>query len=200
MTRRPFDPGELGTPDPELGRVASELESYARLTANETPGNLADRVMADVTAEPEPRAGFLAALLGPLGRWPHSNVARAMLVGATMAAAILAVIVAGELAGLFQNNQVGPSPEPTVIESPSLTPSPTPETTVEPSPSPTQVPSVTVRPSPSAVPTAEPSDSETPEPQTVKPTESPDDHGSETPRPSEDSSGPGGDGSDDESA
>jgi len=197
MTRRPFDPRELDQPDAELDPVASELQRYAGLTAGEAPHGLDDRVMAALADGPPPRRGMIAQLLAPFAMMrPHGPAARAAMVAATMVLAIAAVVAAGELANLFRNDQVGPSPMPTVIESPSTTPShsPTesPTMTVTPSPS----PSITPVPTPQPTPTPRPSLAETPE-ATSQPTahETPDgeDDHSETPQPTESgSSGPGG--------
>jgi uncharacterized membrane protein YgcG len=175
MTRRPFDPrndGGLGEADP----VVRELETYAGLTAAEQPHGLADRVMAAVADEPTPRRGILAGLLASLESGPGGGMTRMVLVGATMALAVLAVVAFGQLANLFPDPQIGPSPLPSVPESvlPSTTETPTP------SPSPSERPSRTPRPSPT--------DDESPEP-----SGSPDDDGSESPEPSDDdNSGPGG--------
>lgn len=199
MTRRPFDPREIDRDDPGLGRVADELERYAGLTASEVARGLDERVMAALDAAPPPRRGILAQLLAPFAAGAQGRVARAAMVGATMALAILAVVVAGELAGVIGNDGIGNSPAPTISASPTVSPSPSPSPTESPSPSPS--PSVTheptlaptPRPSPAETPgeTAEPTDHETPEAE--------DDH-SETPRPSESgNSGPGGGSGDDAS-
>jgi outer membrane biosynthesis protein TonB len=200
VTRRPFDPGELDGRDSGRDEVAAELERYAGKTTGEVPHNLEQRVMAAVNEEPIPRrAGILAALLAPFAFARGSGLARAAMIAGTAAIAVLAVVVAGELAGLFTMNQAGSSPSPTTIESPSSsptsTPSPSPSISPSPTPTPSPVPTdlpATPTPRPSVQPTtgatAQPTESETPEP-------SDDDH-SETPHPSEDNSGPGG-GSDD---
>lgn len=196
MTRRPFEPRELDQPDAGLDPVARELERYAGLTAGEAPHHLDDRVMAALADAPPPRRGLVALLLAPFAMRPHGPRARAAMVAATMVLAIAAVAAAGELASLFRGDQVGPSPMPTVIESPSTEPShsPTesPTTPVTPSPS----PSPTVAPTLQPTPTPRPSLAETPE-ATSQPTahETPDgeDDHSETPQPTESgSSGPGG--------
>lgn len=197
MTRRPFDPDELGGVEPELGRVAGELESYGRLTAGETPHHLSNRVMDAIAAEPAPRRGMLAGLLAPLTAWPRSNAVRAVLVAGTMILAVGAVVIAGQLAQLFEPSQVGPSPAPSQVESTTATPSPTAEESVTPSPSVTPTPSPTQTPRPpSPTPRPTETETETPEPGTVEPTGSPDEEESETPDASEDNSGPGGGGSD----
>ena len=177
MTRPPFDPRDPGDLPEGSDPVIRELEAYTSLTAAEHPHGLADRVMATVADEPIPRRGFLAGLLGSLEAGRGSGMTRIVLVAGTMALAVLAVVVAGQLGNLFSDPQIGPSPLPSVVESapPSITESPTP------SPSPSDRPSRSPRPSPS--------DDESPDP-----SGSPDDdHEGETPEPSdEDNSGPGG--------
>jgi hypothetical protein len=191
MTRRPLDPEDL---DP----IAQDLERYARLTADEVPSGLADRVMAEVAGEPTPRRGVVAWLLSPFGAGAGGGATRMVMVAGTMALAILAVIVAGQVGDLFRDPQIGPSPSTPVITTPTGTPSPTATPSEVPSDSPSVSPTPTPSPSSSPdTPSASPSDDddgrETPEP-------SDDDHsgpgsgddGPETPRPSDDSSGSGG--------
>jgi hypothetical protein len=203
MTRRPFDPRELDRRDADRDPVADELERYAGLTSGEAPRGLDERVMAALADEPPPRRGLATLLFSPFLGLPRGGMARTALVAATMAVAILAVVAAGELAGLFRNDQVGPSPVPSFIESPSATPSPSathsPTLPVTPSPSSSAthspVPPATSTPRPSGVETpgatSEPTDHETPEGES--------DH-SETPRPSDSgNSGPGGGSGDDSS-
>jgi hypothetical protein len=181
MTRPPFDPRDADTQPVELDPVARELERYADLTAGELPGSLAERVMASVAHEPTPRRGLLAALFGLIGA--DRGAPRLLLVGATMALGVLAVVLAGQIAGLLPDEQIGPSPSPSVIELPSVSPSPSPTPSAEP----TATPRTTRSPRPSASPSASPSDDderETPEPD-------------ETAEPSDDdNSGPGGGGGD----
>ncbi len=185
MTRPPFDPrgGREGRDGPAgADPVIRELQAYAGLTAGDQPHGLADRVMAAVADEPTPRRGILAGLLASLEAGPGGGMTRMVLVGATMVLAVLAVVAAGQLANLFPDPQIGPSPLPSVPESvaPSVTESPTP------SPSPTERASRTPRPSPS--------DDESPEA-----SGSPDDDETESPEPSDDdNSGPGGGGGDDD--
>jgi hypothetical protein len=193
MTRPPFpprdqEPGEL---DP-----TRELERYARLTDGEMPHGLSDRVMASLVDEPTPRRGPLAWLLGPFGANAAGGTRLAMVAG-TMALAVLAVVVAGQLAEIFDDPQIGPSPSPPVLQTPSPTPSATPSVTPSESPSPSPTPSSppsTTTPLPSPTGTDDDDEPETPEPS--------DDDSSgpgggddepETPEPSDDdSSGPGG--------
>lgn len=186
MTRRPFDPGELDGSTDELNRVAAELERYTSLSAAETPHALEEGVMNAISAEPAPRPGLLAGVLAFLrGDGRAASPMRAVLVAGTMVLAVLAVVVAGELANLFNNSNVGgPSAVPTTIESPSATPEPTPS--LQPTPSLTPIPTPTEQPSvqESEPPSAEPSESETPRPATPRPTETPEEDHTETPHPS----------------
>jgi hypothetical protein len=176
-----------------LDPIAQELERYARLSAGEVPSGLIERVMADLVAEPTPRRGLLAWLASPFSTGA-SGATRLAMVAGTMMLAVLAVIVAGQLGDLLRDPQIGPSPSPPAIQTPTGTPSPT----ASPSEAPTTSPSISPTPSPSptssaTVPSASPSDDderETPEPSG--------DDGPETPEPSEeDNSGPGGGGDDD---
>jgi cell division septation protein DedD len=194
MTRRPFDPRETGSEAGELDPVTDELERYAHLTEGEVPHGLADRVMARVAQEPTPRRGLLAWLLAPFVAGP-GGAAQVVLVAGTMALAVLAVVLAGQLGELFGNRQIGTSPSPTVIESPSLTPTPSASPSATPSPSPSLSPTPSPSPS-SAAPVVTPSPSDDDEPETPEPTD--DDDDGETPEPSDDdNSGPGGGGGDD---
>jgi hypothetical protein len=184
MTRRSSDPRDADTQPVELDPIARELERYAGLTAGEMAPGLSDRVMDTVSDEPIPRRGLLASLFGPFGA--GGGAPRFLLVGATMALGILTVVLAGGIAGLLPDDQIGPSPSPSIIEPPSVSPSPT----ISPSPSeePTR--------SPRATRTPRPSESESPDPSATDD----DDDERETPEPSDDddNSGPGG-GDDDNS-
>jgi len=183
MTGRPFDPRDADTQPVELDPAVRELERYADLTAGEVPHGMAERVMASIAEEPTPRRGLLAMLLGPIAA--GGGAPRLLLAGATMALAVLAVVLAGRLADLLPDEQIGPSPSPSVIELPSVSPSPSPTASEEP----TVTPRTTRSPSPSPSPSASSSDDderETPEPD-------------ETAEPSDDdNSGPGGGGGDDD--
>jgi hypothetical protein len=197
MTGRPRDPRNADPEPIDTDPSVRALERYAELTAGENPHGLADRVMASVADEPTPRRGLLASLFGPTAM--GGGAPRFLLVGATMALAVLAVMLAGRLASLFPDEQIGPSPSPSVIVLPSVRPSVSEPPSVSPSPSPTpseeptRTPRATRSPRPSPAGTTAPSpsptdddDRETPEPD-------------ETPEPSEeDHSGPGGE--DDEEA
>jgi hypothetical protein len=196
MTRRPFDPRETGSAAGDLDPITDELERYAGLTEGEMPHGLADRVMARVAEEPTPRRGLLAWLLAPFVAGP-GGAAQVVLVAGTMALAVLAVVLAGQLGELFGNRQTGTSPSPTVIESPSLTPTPSASPSATPSPSPSLSPTPSPSPS-SAAPVVTPSPSDDDEVETPEPSD--DDDGVETPEPSDDdNSGPGGGGGDDDS-
>jgi hypothetical protein len=152
--------------------------------------------MARVAEEPTPRRGLLAWLLAPFVAGP-GGAAQVVLVAGTMALAVLAVVLAGQLGELFGNRQTGTSPSPTVIESPSLTPTPSASPSATPSPSPSLSPTPSPSPS-SAAPVVTPSPSDDDEVETPEPSD--DDDGVETPEPSDDdNSGPGGGGGDDDS-
>jgi hypothetical protein len=181
MTRRPFKPDEVDGSGDELEKTAGELERYTSLTAGEVPRGLEDRVMAGLAEGPTPRRGLLAAFFAPLAGRRGGGMARVVMVAGTMALAVLAVVAAGELSNLFRNDQVGPSPLPTSIQSPTTTPSPTP--TLEPAPTPTLEPTQSPTLAPTFMPTpsmeqsqessAEPSDHESEKPSTAEPTGSP---------------------------
>lgn len=194
MTRRPFQPDEAGAAPGELDPVARELERYAELTAGEVPHGLAERVMAGVAEEPTPRRGLLASLLAPFTLGAGGGAVRMAMVAGTVALAVLAVVLAGQLGDLFRDQEIGPSPEPSVVQTPSAPPTPTASPTPSPTASPSPSTSPTASPAPASTqPTATPSgsddDAETPEPS--------DDDEVETPEPSdEDNSGPGGGGDD----
>lgn len=181
MTRRPFDPRELDIEPMELDPVVRELSGYADLTAAEVAPDLAERVMAAVDSEPTPRRSLLAMLFGPsaAGGGP-----RLLLVGATMVLGVLAVVLAGRLAGLLPDDQIGPSPSPSIVELPTASPTPS----LTPSPTPTEEPSRSPRAS--RTPRPSPSDEAS-----SRPTSTGED---ETPEPSEDNSGPGGGGGGDD--
>jgi hypothetical protein len=195
MTRRPFDPRETDTGDSGLDPVARELEAYADLTASEMPHGLADRVMTALVDEPTPRREFLAWMLGTaaVGR----GAPRFLLVGATMALGILAVVIAGQFSGLFPDDRLGQSPSPSAVERPSVSPSPrltpSPTPTVSPTPTPRETESSRPPASETSTPSASDDEFETPEADgTAEPSD--DDHSgpgggdddSETPKPSDD--------------
>jgi hypothetical protein len=194
VTRRPFDPGEIGAADgdrdPELERTAAELLRYRDLTAEPPAAGFADRVMAAVEREPAPGRGLLAWLAGARA-WQQPL--RAVALAAVVVLAVGGALVAGEISGIIrQGPQTGTSPAPLV----TLTPSPAPTTeptepsseTPEPSESPgTAEPSGSPEPSDSPGPAG--GETETPRPtRTASPSASPSDHETETPQPSPSSS------------
>jgi hypothetical protein len=186
MTRFPFGSEELGRTDPELDRVAAELESYADQTRATPPPALATRILAAVDAESDPRPGawarFSAALVG------LRRPARALAAVAVLAAAVVGALALAEIADRARTDGFGASssPLPSATLTLSPTPSPTPSLSATPSPSPTATPSPTASPSPSAPASV------------VETPEASDDHADETPEPTatdggeDDHSGPGG--------
>ena len=137
MTRRPFNPDEADLRNRDLEPTIADLERYvADSTADPTP-DFADRVMHEVATQPAPRGGLWAVLAG---MWDGDR-GRVALLAATVAAALLAVVIIGQLPSLVPNN-VGNSPQPslsapTAVPSPSLTESPSPMESEQPSASPT---------------------------------------------------------------
>ena len=184
----PYDPHELDRLDPELDRVARELEEHAAAVGGEPPLDLASRVWAAIENEPLPasRWAWLAGLRRP---------ARGLAAAAILVAAVTGALAIGSLIDDARPDVGGPS-APAVLPSPSATP------VVQPTDSPTASPSPTV--TPSATPSADDDEVESPEP-----SESEDDNSGpgggdevETPEPSEsdtDNSGPGGGGGGDNS-
>ena len=125
MTRRPFNPNEADLPG-DLDPTVADLDRYlADSVADPAPG-FADHVMGEVAAQPVPRRGLWAVLAGP---WTGDR-GRMTLLAATVAAAVLAVVLAGQLPRLLPSN-IGsssplPSVPPTMEPSPSVTVSPQP--------------------------------------------------------------------------
>jgi hypothetical protein len=176
MTRHPYGPDELDRVDPELGRVAGELERYAASRPGEPPLDLAARIQAAIDDESDPRAGWWAAFTAGLRglRGP----ARAVAVAAVGVAVVVGALALGDLAERARQDNLGASSTPSPLVTPTA--SPTPSATPSPSPS----PSATA--SPSDEPSVSPS-----------PSASDGDDGFETPEPGEsDHSGPGGGGDD----
>jgi len=172
----PYDPHELDRLDPELDRVARQLEEHAAEARGEPPLDLAQRIWAAIEDEPAPtsRWGWLTGWRGP-ARW--------LAAAAVVVAAVTGTIAIGSLIDRARPDVGGP-PTPIVVPSPSESPS------LETSPSPSASPSPTMTPAPS--PSATPST-------VAQPTPSDDDDEIETPEPSEsddDNSGPGGGGGD----
>lgn len=208
---RRFDPAEIrdvdGGPLPDaeaaamLG-MARDLEEFARAESIVPSVGFEDRVMAAVAAEAPPRpvaaGGFLAGLVVAVrDSWRIAfSSGRPMAVRAQALALVLLVVVAtgsvGTLAaaGVARLLSDGPTPSPTVDESPEPTSEPGPSEPV-PTPSPSLTPSPTLTPSPSPSETAEPS--ETPEAtegssggSTAAPTKRPTAEPSETPEATHD--------------
>ena len=122
MSRRPFDPGELDQPVPDLDRAVSELESYVAATATDAPRGFEDRVMAAVEHEPAPRRSFLAWLLvPPISGGTLGRVTRVGALAVTLVLAVAGALVVGQLADLVKSIGTGGSPTPSV--SPFLSPS-----------------------------------------------------------------------------
>lgn len=173
----PYDPTEIGRHDPELDRVARELEEQAEATGGDPPAGLAGRIMATIDDEPIPasRWAWLATLPGP---------ARVLAAAAVVVVAVTGALAIGSLLEEARPD-VGNPPTPALLPSPSATASPSPSPSVSPSPS----------PSPTSSPTPSPTIA-------VVPSPSDDDDDLATPEPSDsddDNSGPGGGGGDDDS-
>jgi len=177
MNRRPPDPV-----DPDLDRVADELERFAAAERGEPPIDLASRIRAAVDAAPDPGAGWRVSLAAVLRAW--RTPARGLAMAAVLVVAVVGALAVGQLINEARQPNVGTSPSPPAFVSPSPSISPTPPPSSSPSPSPS--------PSPTTTPTASPTASPAP------PAPSPsDDDEFETPEPSEsDNSGPGGGGGD----
>jgi hypothetical protein len=159
MSRSPFDPSEVdGSLDPRDPAV-EELERYATIASDQAPGNLADRVMSAVAAEPTPRRGLMAWLVTPpsAGR-PFARLARVTVLGATLALAVAGALYAGELARLVRNFSVGSTPQPSPLITESFEPSPSERISPSPSVSPVESESESPEQSgePSGVPTTTP--------------------------------------------
>ena len=170
----PYDPAELGRHDPELDRVAFELERQTAAMGGEPPVDLAGRILSAIDDEPIPasRWAWLGEFRGP---------ARVLAAAAVVVVAITGALAIGSLIEQARPDVGGPQ-SPAVLPSPFETPSPS----LSASPSPTLSPTPTLTPSP-----------------TVSPSPSDDDDESETPEPSEsddDNSGPGGGGGGDDNS
>jgi len=174
VTRHPYGPDELDRADPELDAVAHRLEAYAAAERGDPPLDLATRIQAAVEEEPAPSPAWWVALAAGLRAW--RGPARAVAAVAVVVAAVVGAMAVGELAERARRNDVGTSPLPTPVATPSETPSPTF------SPSPTLSPS----PTPSETPSPSPTDSRPPFPTAS------DDAEIETPEPDGGNSGPGG--------
>lgn len=177
MSRNPYGTDELDRLDPDLDRVADELERYAASERGEPAVDLAGRVHAAVDAEPDPPLGWRRSLPATLRAWRAP--ARGLALAAMLVVAVVGALAVSELIERARNGDVGTSPTPAVIS-----PSPSPSLSATPSPSPSPSPSPTVAP--------------TPPPATPVPSASESEDESESAEPSEsDNSGPGGGGGDD---
>lgn len=193
MSRRPFDPQDLGAPDgardPDIEGVAQELQRYRDLTAEPPTPGFADRVMSAVDREPAPRRGLLAWL--PALRALQQPL-RAAALAAVVVLAVGSALVAGQI---LHRAQTGESPSPAVTTTLSPVPSAEPTEPASETPEPSESPG-TQEPTPSAsTKTPEPTErsTATPEPtRTPNPSGSGGDHESETPQPSPSSSGSDG--------
>jgi hypothetical protein len=172
VTRHPYGPDELDRHDPELDRVAHELEAFGSEQDRSMPPGLVARIQMAIDAEPDPSRGWWVALLSTAGGWQRTG--RMVAVAAVVAVAVVGALALGQILDVVRSD-VGTSPQPSPSALPSDSPSPSP------SPSPTATPSASPSPSPTVAPTAS------------------DDDGVGTPEPSDDdTSGPGGGGDDDE--
>jgi hypothetical protein len=172
----PYDPHELDRLDPELDRVARQLEEHAAGAGGEPALDLPSRIWAAIEDEPAP-----ASRWAWVGGW--RGPARALAAGAVVVAAVTGAIAIGALIDRARPDVGGP-PTPAIVPSPSESPSAQP----------------TLSPSPIVTPTLSPSATPSPTvaPATPRPTPSDDEDEIETPEPSEsddDNSGPGGGGS-----
>jgi len=184
----PYDPAELGRHDPELDRIAQELERQAAAMGGEPPLDLTGRILSAIDDEPMPssRWSWLIGLRGP---------ARLLAAAAVVVVAITGALAIGSLIDQARQN-VGGEPTPVVLPSPSETPSPTPSPSNSPSESPSPSPSPTE--TPSVPPTVQPTPSDDDEVETPEPSESDDDNsGPGGGGGGDDNSGPGGGGGDD---
>jgi hypothetical protein len=189
MTRRPFDPDEIGRQGDDLEPTLSDIDRYLADSAADPSAGFVDHVMTAVAHEPMPRRGALGGLLA----WfitPGSSGRTALLV-ATAVVAVLAVIALGPLVDLVPDN-VGATPQPTELVSPSAEPSPS--LTPSPSPSPrTRTPDPSERPTRTAEPSDGPDATDSPDATDDSP--GPDDNSG--PGSSDDGSSGSGSGSDD---
>jgi hypothetical protein len=198
VTRRPFDPGEIGAGngegDPELERAAAELLRYRDLTAEPPTAGFVDRVMAAVEREPIRGRGLLAWLSGARA-WQQPL--RAVALAAVVVLAVGGALVAGEISGIIrQGPQTGTSPAPVVTLTPSPTPTTEPTEPASETPGPSEssgIPESSGSPEPSGTPEPTGGDTETPRPtRTASPSASSSEHETQTPQPSPSPSGSDG--------
>jgi len=187
MSRYPYGHDELDRNDAELDEVAHRLERYADGRRGEPPVGLAARIHAAIGDEPDPARGWWQSLIAGPRVWPP--MVRTMAAAGVATLAVVGAVAVAQLMGDVGPN-VGASPSPQVIDSPSQSPSVSPSPTASPSPSPSPSPTPTV--APTSVPTAPPASSPSPT------ATDDDDDDDETPEPSEsdDDSGSGGGGGD----
>jgi hypothetical protein len=179
---RPLRPDELGIPGPgddfsELtGALAAARLLEGGLSADgvQPSPDFAARVMAAVAAEPAPRRGVLAGLIGAFrSAWRSALAANQppLLRARAIAVVLVAILALGSLGGAATLaaasalDLLGPHPSPSPLVSPVPTPG------ASPSPSTSPRPGVTPEPTELVTPEA----SETPEP--GKTPEASDDHG-----------------------
>ena len=122
MIRHPYGPDELDRANPALDRVAERLQAYASDERSGPPVDLAAHIRAAVDASPDPALGWWARVVAPLATTVGGAAAAAVV-----AAAVIAALVIGDLADLIRNpGNVGTTPSPPAILSPSPSPSVTP--------------------------------------------------------------------------
>lgn len=179
----PYDPSELGRHDPDVDRIARELEQQAAAMGGEPPMDLTGRILSAIEQEPIPRSrwAWLGGLRGP---------ARLLAAAAVVVVSITGALAIGSLIEQARQDVGGP-PTPVVLPSPSETPSPSPSPSASPSGSPSPSPSATSTPTLRATPSDDDDEVETPEP-----SESDDDNSGPGGGGGE-NSGPGGGGGDD---
>ena len=175
----PYDPAELGRHDPELDRIAQDLEQQVAAMGGEPPLDLTGRILSAIDDEPMPssRWSWLSGFRRP---------AQLLAAAAVVVVAITGALAIGSLIDQARQN-VGGEPTPVVLPSPSETPAPSPSPSLSPSPSASPSPSPTA--SPTVAPTTQPTPSDDDEVETPEPSESDDDN-----------SGPGGGGGDDDNS
>src|SRR5687768_1212526 len=110
----PYDPSELDRVDPELDRIARQLEEHAAGTPGEPSLDLASRVWAVVEAEPIPSSRWAS-----LAAWRRP--ARAVAMAAVVVAAVTGALAVGQLLNGLRPD-VGDQPTPVVVPSPSAEP------------------------------------------------------------------------------
>ncbi len=125
MTRRDFDPSELGGQPVDPG-AADELQRYAQMADGQASSSFVDRVMASVEQSPPPGRGIFGWLRLPAGGAMRGLAQAAVLAGA-LALTAGGVLAAGELARWLRGSNLGGSPSPAPSESFVPSPSASPE-------------------------------------------------------------------------